>query len=141
MEKISAQVVDISRFIAEIAATAKEQSASLNEVSQAVSEMDKMTQQNAAMSEQATAASQSLARESRQLLDLVSQFRATQRDDGQLRQELAAAAPHVFAKRPAATPTRSLGRASQSPSRPTSDRKTMRGGAAVAISDEDWSEF
>ena len=105
LEKISAQVVDISRFIAEIAATAKEQSASLNEVSQAVSEMDKMTQQNAAMSEQATAASQSLARESRQLLDLVSQFRATQRDDGQLRQELAAAAPHVFAKRPAATPT------------------------------------
>lgn len=75
LQRIAAQVNDINEVVVEIAAGANEQATGLREVNVAVSQMDQTTQQNAAMVEETTAASHSLARESAELVRLVSQFK------------------------------------------------------------------
>jgi methyl-accepting chemotaxis protein len=75
LDRIVAQVADISGIVAEIAASAKEQATGLAEVNTAVNQMDQVTQQNAAMVEQSTAASHSLAHEAQELGRLVSRFK------------------------------------------------------------------
>src|SRR5690606_20942993 len=75
LEKIVAQVAEITGLVTEIAASAREQSTGLTEVNSAVNQMDPVTQQNAAMVEQSTAASHSLAQEADDLARLVAKFR------------------------------------------------------------------
>lgn len=75
LEKIVAQVAEISGLMSEIAGSAREQSNGLGEVNIAVNEMDQVTQQNAAMVEQSTAASRSLAQKAEELRHLVGRFR------------------------------------------------------------------
>jgi len=75
LERILAQVNDISRVVVDIAAGAQEQATGLAQVNSAINEMDQATQQNASMVEQSTAASHSLSQEAGQLSALVAQFR------------------------------------------------------------------
>ena len=94
LEKIVAQVTEITSLVTEIAASAREQSTGLGEVNSAVNQMDQVTQQNAAMVEQSTAASHNLAQEADELARLVSQFRlGGQADAGRRPAAVTAARP------------------------------------------------
>ena len=75
LQRIVAQVAEITQIVDEIAASSKEQATGLHEVNTAVNQMDQVTQQNAAMVEQSTAASHALAREAADLARLMGQFR------------------------------------------------------------------
>ena len=75
LQRIVAQVSEITGVVGEIAASAQEQATGLHQVNTAVNQMDHVTQQNAAMVEQSTAASHALATEAKELGRLMSQFR------------------------------------------------------------------
>ena len=138
LDTINSRVIEISNFVAEVAANSKDQAGSLSEISRAVGAMDKLTQENAAMSEEATAASHSLARESETLVNLVGQFRAATIDDANLRRQLEAAAPHAFVAHEADAHTRP---ARAKPGKPAAVVRSSAGAAAVASAEEEWSEF
>ena len=71
LERIIAQVSEINRVVAEIAAGAQEQASGLQQVNSAINQMDQSTQQNATMVEESTAASHSLSQETTQLASLI----------------------------------------------------------------------
>ena len=75
LQRIVAQVTEITGVVGEIAASAQEQASGLAQVNSAVNQMDQVTQQNAAMVEQSTAASHALAGEAQELSRLMGQFR------------------------------------------------------------------
>ena len=75
LERIVAQVVEITQIVGGIAASAQEQATGLAQVNVAVNQMDQVTQQNAAMVEQSTAASHALSREAGELTRLMQQFK------------------------------------------------------------------
>ncbi len=136
LEKIVAQVAEITGLVTEIAASAREQSTGLGEVNSAVNQMDQVTQQNAAMVEQSTAASHSLAQEADDLARLVAKFKVGQAGDaGRAR---AAAAPRPV---PARAPV-------QRPAQTVTAMKTVSTGSGQAAallasqpSDDGWEEF
>ncbi|MCB1337788.1 MAG: PAS domain-containing protein [Maritimibacter sp.] len=68
-------VKEISRNVAEIAASSQEQSAGLAEINAAMNQLDQVTQRNAAMFEQTTAASHALTREAEALTATTGRFR------------------------------------------------------------------
>ncbi len=74
LERIMAQLAEISTVVARISEGAKEQAGQIEEVNAAINQMDQMAQANAAMVEESTAASRSLALETDQLSQLVTQF-------------------------------------------------------------------
>ena len=78
LERILAQMAEISAAVREMAVGAQEQSTSLQQVNAAIELMNRVTQQNAAMVEETTAASRSLSEEAARLATLVSQFRLTE---------------------------------------------------------------
>jgi methyl-accepting chemotaxis protein len=92
LERIVAQVADLSNVVADIAVSAQEQASGLQQVNIAVNQMDQVTQQNAAMVEQSTAASHSLAGEAEGLMRLISRF------------EVGEASPAAATQRPAPRP-------------------------------------
>jgi methyl-accepting chemotaxis protein len=131
LDRIVAQVVEITGVVSEIAASAQEQASGLHEVNAAVNQMDQVTQQNAAMVEEATAASHAQSQETETLADLIAQF------------EVGAAV-----RRPAAAPSRAAAR----PARPAAVpvMKTVgQGGAtrkpiarpAADPAEANWEEF
>lgn len=75
LNRIIAQVQDISGIVSNISDSAQAQAHSLTEINVAMNAMDKTTQQNAAMVEQSTAAARSLAGETDELVTLVAKFR------------------------------------------------------------------
>uniref|UniRef100_UPI00310147CF methyl-accepting chemotaxis protein n=1 Tax=Neorhizobium sp. EC2-8 TaxID=3129230 RepID=UPI00310147CF len=104
-----AQIADlvglINNHMDAIATAAQEQSAGLSQVNTAVNHMDQATQQNAAMVEEMTAAGAGLAEESTKLSGLLSGFKLTAANTGELRQVAsrmrdAAAADGFAARRP-----------------------------------------
>jgi methyl-accepting chemotaxis protein len=104
LERIMAQVTEINRVVAQIAAGAKEQSTAIEEVNTTINQMDHVTQQNAAMAEESTAASHALCDEAERLSALIDEF-SVARDDGvdAIRREPEASAPRAVAsaRRPA----------------------------------------
>ncbi|SEE00345.1 methyl-accepting chemotaxis sensory transducer with Cache sensor [Rhizobiales bacterium GAS191] len=74
LERIAAQIAEMNTVIADIAVGAREQATGLQQVNTAINQMDQGTQQSAAMAEESTAATHSLAQESDELVQLVSQF-------------------------------------------------------------------
>jgi methyl-accepting chemotaxis protein len=74
LERIVAQLAEISAVVGRISEGASEQAGQLGEVNQAINHMDQVAQANAAMVEQSTAASRSLAMETDQLSRLITQF-------------------------------------------------------------------
>ncbi len=74
LKVIGDYVVTINQHMDAIALSSREQSVGLAEVNTAVNQMDQVTQQNAAMVEEMNAAGATLAQESNQLRELISQF-------------------------------------------------------------------
>jgi len=70
-----AQVAEMDKVVAAIAAGAGEQATGLDQVNIAVNQRDQATQQNAAMAEQSSAASRGLSQETGQLASLIGQFK------------------------------------------------------------------
>ena len=105
LERIIAEVSEINRVVADIAAGAQEQATGLSQVNTAINQMDQSTQQNATMVEESNAASHSLSQETNHLAALTERFQLGGRSaDTAMRRELQKIAPHAFAKpaRPAA---------------------------------------
>jgi len=121
LEKIVGRVGEINQLIGEIAENAGVQATNLQQVNSAVSDMERMTQQNAAMVEESTAAARSLATEASDLAQLVGRFRT-----GSENHSNAVSIPSLSARR--AAPPRAVS-------------APVQGNLAVAVSDEDWSEF
>jgi methyl-accepting chemotaxis protein len=78
LERITARILQISEFVATIAASVESQAAKLREVNGTVGALDGITQQNAAMVEETSAAARSLAEQSRTLAQEISRFRLGQ---------------------------------------------------------------
>ncbi|HEY8065522.1 MAG TPA: methyl-accepting chemotaxis protein [Methylosinus sp.] len=120
LHRIVEQVNRIDVVVTGIAASAEAQSTSLREVNTAVQEIDQVTQKNAAMSEETNAASRSLAEDSAELIQLVTQFKI---GEIETRAPRAASAPRPMLKRTA----------------------SARSGSAVRkaepAQDEEWAEF
>jgi methyl-accepting chemotaxis protein len=123
LERIIGRIGEISALVSEISAAASQQSQGLAQVNIAVGEMDGVTQRNAAMVEQSTAAARNLAAEADALSSEIARFALgmpSSRD------------PHET--------VRSLPRRTVAPAMPVVAR-VRRGGPAVALVQDDWSEF
>jgi len=123
---IVARVGEISGLISSISESAETQAAGLQQVNATVSEMDKVTQQNAAMVEESTAAARSLANEADELSRLVTRFK--------MNGTASAAAPA-----PSVTP--SMPAQSQPAPVAVQAAPTTHGNLALAVDQDDWSEF
>lgn len=130
LQKIVAQVTEISALVSEISASANEQSSALGEVNTAVNQMDQATQQNAAMVEQTTAASRSLSGEADELSALVARFRV---EDGSA--ELRPVASRE--RKPAPQPVAAL----QTRVAAFSGRKHAAGALKTRSREEEWESF
>jgi methyl-accepting chemotaxis protein len=127
--RIVAQVVEINRIIADIAASAQEQATGLQQVNTAVNDMDQVTQKNAAMVEETTAAAHELAGETEELGRLIARYQIGRVAEDPLRRELKKAAPHAFREAPQAAPPKP---------------ELVRRPAAKAVAngpDDGWQEF
>jgi methyl-accepting chemotaxis protein len=82
LERIMAQVSEITTVVDGIAEGAREQATGLAEVNAAIDQMDQVTQQNAAMVEESTAASRSLSQETTELSYLIGQFQVGRESAG-----------------------------------------------------------
>ncbi|KZE11378.1 MULTISPECIES: methyl-accepting chemotaxis protein [Sphingomonas] len=121
LDRIIARIGEISTLVADISGAAVQQSQGLSQVNTAVAEMDGVTQRNAAMVEQSTAAARSLSSEADALSGEIARFHLGEmvvRDQRDTVQRL---------------PVRSV-------PRPVPQRMA-RGNAAVAVVEDDWSEF
>ncbi|MBW6526168.1 MCP four helix bundle domain-containing protein [Sphingomonas sp. RHCKR7] len=131
LNRITGRIGEISALVSDIASAAEQQATGLQQVNTAVSEMDGVTQQNAAMVEEATAAARSLAEETENMSRQVSRFRLSDRE-GQ--------APAT--RQVAASPVHQLqARAANAGARIAAGARASRGSAAVAVAQDDWSEF
>ncbi|MBY9062146.1 methyl-accepting chemotaxis protein [Sphingomonas yunnanensis] len=133
LERIIARIGEISTLVATIANSAKHQATGLQQINTAVSEMDGVTQQNAAMVEEATAAARSLADEATQVAAQVARFR------------LSSALP-ATALVPAPSPVHELQARAASAGREIARGARQRSvtgtsGTALAVAQDDWSEF
>lgn len=126
--RIVARVGDISALISSISESAESQAAGLQQVNAAVNDMDKVTQQNAAMVEQSTAAARSLAGEADELARLVARFKLDSK----------AATPAMAESRGQRAPSPV---SSSSPARKPATAPAVSGNLAIAIDEDDWSEF
>jgi methyl-accepting chemotaxis protein len=124
LKRIISSIGEVDGLVADIATSAEQQAAGLQQVNTAVTEMDGVTQQNAAMVEEATAAARSLAAEADQLAREIGRFKLG---------ETAAAPPR------SANPVHQLQARASRVQRAPVPRST--GNTAVAVSDDDWSEF
>jgi methyl-accepting chemotaxis protein len=73
--EIEGLVNRVNEHVESIATAAREQATALAEINSSVNHMDQMTQKNAAMVEETTAASETLAEESRQLQQILGNFK------------------------------------------------------------------
>ncbi|WP_277980398.1 methyl-accepting chemotaxis protein [Sphingomonas phyllosphaerae] len=132
LSRITGRIGDISALVSDIASAAEQQATGLQQVNTAVSEMDGVTQQNAAMVEEATAAARSLAEETENMARQVSRFQLGDRP-----------AQAIAVRREAtASPVHQLqSRAASAGARIAAGARANRGNAAVAVAQDDWSEF
>ncbi|WBO20718.1 methyl-accepting chemotaxis protein [Sphingomonas abietis] len=129
LDRIITRVGEISTLVGAIASSAEHQATGLQQVNTAVSEMDGVTQQNAAMVEQATAAARTLSSEADALAGQVARFALSVEPVGK------SASPVHHLQDRAAKAGRRLARTSGS------GGNGRRGGAAVAMAEDDWSAF
>ncbi len=147
LDRIVKRVGEVNLLIASISESTETQAAGLQQVNSAVGDMDKATQQNAAMAEESTAAARSLASEADELAQLVERFKAA-KGAGRTRSPImtsmaapmaaaSAPAPAVSAPVPVAAPA-PIPTASVAPGKAA---RKSGGNVAVAIDQDDWSEF
>ncbi|KTT73056.1 methyl-accepting chemotaxis protein [Sphingomonas endophytica] len=132
LQRIIARIGEISALVSTIAESAEQQATGLQQVNTAVSEMDGVTQQNAAMVEEANAAARSLAEEADRLRTEVARFRLD--PNSRPAPVPATGSPVHELQARAVQAGRAIARSSRRPVTGTS-------GAALAVVDEDWSEF
>ncbi|UAK23176.1 methyl-accepting chemotaxis protein [Sphingomonas nostoxanthinifaciens] len=124
LERIINRIGEASSLVSEIASATEQQASGLHQVNTAVSEMDSVTQQNAAMVEEATAAARSLAGEADGLTRQIARFQT-----GSV--SAASGSPvHQLQERAA-----NAGRRIAKPA------PRRAGNAAVAVAQDNWSEF
>ncbi|MEG8038308.1 methyl-accepting chemotaxis protein [Sphingomonas sp. LR60] len=133
LQRIITRIGEISTLVSTIAQSAEQQATGLQQVNTAVSEMDGVTQQNAAMVEEATAAARSLAEEADRLTTEVSRFRTAAAPRPILPATTPVASVHDLQAR-AAQAGRDLARTARRP-------VTGTRGTALAVADEEWSDF
>ncbi len=133
LNRIVSRVGEISALVTEISASAATQSVGLQQANVAVGEMDKMTQQNAAMVEESSAAVRSLAAQADELARLVARFRLDTGVGASLPVGMPEArAAESYKPSIAAVPV----------STPALSSVSRSGSvAAVAVDNDDWSEF
>jgi methyl-accepting chemotaxis protein len=127
LARIIARIVEVSQLVSEIASSAQQQATGLQQVNTAIAEMDGVTQKNAAMVEQATAAARSLAGEADELTRQVARF------------ETGSDAASRRAERSVRSPVHALQQWGETGRRPAP--RLALGNAAVAVADDNWSEF
>jgi len=130
LQRIIASIAEINGLVADIATSAEQQASGLQQVNTAVAEMDGVTQQNAAMVEEATAASRSLAAEADQLATQIGRFKLDGRQSPRPEQQPANTVHELQARAGRVQPR--ARRAAGGNSKAT---------AAVAMADDDWSQF
>ncbi|KTT73132.1 methyl-accepting chemotaxis protein [Sphingomonas endophytica] len=133
LERIIARIGEISALVSTIAESAEQQATGLQQVNTAVSEMDGVTQQNAAMVEEATAAARSLAEEATRLTNEVSRFRV-EAAQARVTPAVPVGSPVHELQARAAQAGRNLARTARRP-------VTGTRGTALAVAEEEWSEF
>jgi len=128
LQRIIASIGEINGLVADIATSAEQQASGLQQVNTAVAEMDGVTQQNAAMVEEATAASRSLAAEADQLATQIGRFKLGSGNRARLERQPANTVHELQARAGRVQPAR---------------RAAGNGKAAVAmaVADDDWSQF
>ena len=134
LQRITAQIGEISTLVGNIASAAEQQSIGLQQVNTAVSEMDGVTQQNAAMVEEATAAARSLADEAGTLSREVARFTLK---SGANARAPSASPVHALQARAADVGRRIAQDAVRRPD--ASHQRPVQGNLAVAV--DDWSAF
>ncbi|MBW6529103.1 methyl-accepting chemotaxis protein [Sphingomonas sp. RHCKR7] len=127
LERIIGRIGEISALVSDISGSAEQQSQGLQQVNTAVGEMDGVTQRNAAMVEEATAAARNLAGEADTLAAEIARFTLG---------GASVAAPRGTVR---ALPKRAASPAPAPTRRPAPVAR--RGGAAVAMAEDDWSSF
>lgn len=123
--RIVEKINEINGLVSTIAGSAQQQSTGLQQINTAVSEMDGVTQQNAAMVEQATAAARSLAHEVDGMMHQIGRFRlrSSTREHASPVHELQQRIVVADGQRgPVVAPR-------------------MVGNAALAVRQEEWSDF
>jgi len=137
------RIGSINALLNNVAQAADMQAQSVTQINESMQKMDQMTHQNAAMAEQCTAATASLARQSHELTQLVSTFRLKEEQGlhrGITTIPFAAARSEALANKvsrsaqPASTPA-----SVAAPAKPRA--LPVQGNAAVAVSNDDWTEF
>jgi methyl-accepting chemotaxis protein len=124
LDAIISRIEATTDRIQQIAEAAQDQASSIEQVNSAMSDMDRMTQQNAAMVEESSAAARSLAGEAQTLAHLIGRFNLT----GNRAPTQARSAPVAMPAMPAPV------KIAASPAR-------FQGNLAVAVQEEDWTEF
>ena len=109
MGEIVQAVRRVTDIMGEISAASDEQSDGIEQVNRAVTQMDSVTQQNAALVEQAAAAAASLEDQTRQLKDVVGQWRV-ESTPGKSAASVAAARLSTLAARVEPTPLKTARR-------------------------------
>ncbi len=121
LERIIARIAELSTLVSDISSAASQQSQGLAQVNIAVGEMDGVTQRNAAMVEQSTAAARSLATEADALSAEIARFTLGVSPTGDPRERV-----RRLPVRPVPVPVVA---------------RSGRGSAAVALVQDDWSQF
>jgi methyl-accepting chemotaxis protein len=129
LQRIIGRFGEISTLVSQIAMAAEQQADSLQQINTAVSEMDGVTQQNAAMAEQATAAARTLSTEADELARQVARFAIG--DSNSSTTARGRPMVHRLQER-AAQAGRTIARQS---------KRSGRGPATAAATEQDWSEF
>ncbi|MCT8002946.1 methyl-accepting chemotaxis protein [Sphingomonas sanguinis] len=130
LERIIVQIAEISTLVEDIASSAEKQAIGLQEVNTAVSAMDGVTQQNAAMVEEATAAARSLAVEADGLAREIARFRINNPPGDSF---VSPQPVHQMQQRAAAAGRRIVQASRAVPQ--------SAGSAALAVNEDDWTEF
>ena len=131
LQRIIGRIGEISTLVSTIASSAEQQSTGLQQVNTAVAEMDGVTQQNAAMVEQSTAAARSLSEEAGELASQIARFKIGGNEPSQS----APTAVHKLQARAASAGRRIATTARRAPARGGG------GSAAMAVAEDDWSQF
>ncbi|MEN9866169.1 MAG: hypothetical protein RL748_1759, partial [Pseudomonadota bacterium] len=81
MEEVVESVKRVTNIMSEIASASEEQSTGIEQVNHSIIEMEGMTQQNATLADEAAAAAQSLQDQARELAEVVSVFKLSEKEE------------------------------------------------------------
>ena len=122
--EIVGSIGEVASIVREISSASQEQAAGIQEINGSVASMDEMTQQNSALVEESTAAARALSEQAGKLGELMAFFKI---DGGP---------PAAASRRPSPAPARAAVR--RPPAKPAKPAPSQ---PAVAVTNDDWSQF